>query len=212
MTARTSPRSPLAMRLALTTAALALALAGCAKPPPPRAWLSLPTLPVAPERSSPAGALSADAVTWIVQRVRVPEYLQSTQVRFRDAPHVLAEWPNVRWAERLEVNLGRHLSQHLSAAMPPGTVCEAPCRPSATPGSVWVSYQALDYVRAQREVVALVQWERVVPGQPPVAQQWQLREPVAVDSPSGQADAMGRLNQALARRIAATLTGAQAPN
>jgi uncharacterized lipoprotein YmbA len=62
--------------------------------------------------------LSADAVTWIVQRVRVPEYLQSTQVRFRDAPHVLAEWPNVRWAERLEVNLGRHLSQHLSAAMP----------------------------------------------------------------------------------------------
>jgi len=202
------------MKASLCAAAVAGAalLAGCTTPAPPMSWLSLPVLTPPDAAADAPQAMAAGELTWVVQRVRVPEYLQSAQVRYRDAPQRLTDWPEVRWAERLEVNLSRHLTQSLAAALPAGMVCEAPCRPAGAPGSVWVSYQTLDYLRPQRQVVAVVLWERVLPGRPPVTQQWQLTEPVEADSPDGQAEAMARINRAVARRMAAVLRGVQPPN
>lgn len=199
-------------------AACTAVLAGCTTPAPPMSWLSLPVLPPADAASAAhqaapvASAAAPGRPVWVVQRVRVPEYLQSAQVRYRDAPQRLIDWPEVRWAERLEVNLSRHLAQSLAAALPPGAVCEAPCHPVGTPGSIWVTFQALDYVRPQRQVVALVRWERLGAGSPSLTQQWQWSEPVESDTPDGQAEAMARVNRALATHLATVLRGVQPLN
>ena len=93
--------------------ALCVALVGCASAPQERRWLSLPldappsaAAPTSAPVSSVAAASAARATPQIrLQRVQIPEYLQSNRVRFRDSAATLAEWPGVRWAERLEIGL-----------------------------------------------------------------------------------------------------------
>lgn len=114
--------------------ALCVALVGCASAPQERRWLSLPldappsaAAPTSAPASSVAAASAARATPQIrLQRVQIPEYLQSNRVRFRDSAATLAEWPGVRWAERPEIGLTRHLGLQLAELGQAGWICADP--------------------------------------------------------------------------------------
>jgi uncharacterized lipoprotein YmbA len=191
------------------TAMAAAMLAGCGSAPTaPTVWLALPAVTTtAAQASAPssAEAPARQAPTVVVQRLRVPEYLQTTALRYRDGEHSFAEWPQARWAERVEVNLTRHLAQSLQAQRPAWRWCEAPCS-QAGAGSVQVSYQSLEIQRAAREVVAVVQWQLNLPGHdagPPMNWQgvWQHRQAVQGDTPQAQVAALAALNTALSQAL-----------
>lgn len=187
----------------------AVVLAGCGSAPTaPTVWLALPavTAPAA-QASAPSSAEphARQAPTVVVQRLRVPEYLQTTALRYRDGEHSFAEWPQARWAERVEVNLTRHLAQSLQAQRPTWRWCEAPCS-QAGAGSVQVSYQSLEIQGAAREVVAVVQWQLNLPGHdagPPMNWQgvWQHRQAIEGDAPQAQVAALAALNTALSQAL-----------
>jgi uncharacterized lipoprotein YmbA len=117
---------------------VAATLAGCASAPPERTWLSLPL-----ETSSASPTTVASAPNGITApvprgtpqlrllRVQIPEYLQSNRVRFRDSATTLAEWSGVRWAERIEMGLTRHLGAQLNGVAGTGAVCEDTCNAQA---------------------------------------------------------------------------------
>ncbi|WP_374320107.1 membrane integrity-associated transporter subunit PqiC [Aquabacterium sp.] len=190
------------MRRPLLCLLLPLALAGCASAPPATTLLALPSL------SAPTTSTTAPATPlWAVRRVKIPEYLQATQVRYRDTDSTLAEWPQARWAERLEIGLSRHLLQSLQAQLGTGAVCESVCSTSADGGELVVDYLSLDYRPATGMLQAQVSW-RLIPaaaGKAPRSGQLQLSEAVNPASAAGQAAAMGRLNAALAQQLAALM-------
>ncbi|MFN3618335.1 MAG: membrane integrity-associated transporter subunit PqiC [Aquabacterium sp.] len=191
------------------TAMAAAMLTGCGSAPTgPTVWLALPAVTAtAAQASAPSSAErhARQAPTVVVQRLRVPEYLQTTALRYRDGEHSFAEWPQARWAERVEVNLTRHLTQSLQAQRPAWRWCEAPCS-QAGAGSVQVSYQSLEIQRAAREVVAVVQWQLNLPGHdagPPMSWQgvWQHRQVIEGDAPQAQVAALAALNTALSQAL-----------
>lgn len=210
--------------LTLIGAAMAAAmLAGCGSTPPaPTVWLAAPAVTAtAAQTTAPLSAdanARHDAPTVVVQRLRVPEYLQTTALRYRDGEHSFAEWPQARWAERVEVNLTRHLAQSLQAQRPAWRWCEAPCSQPGS-GSVQVAYQSLEIQRAAREVVAVVHWQISPPGleaasghprsgsgqgpvQGPWQGLWQQRQPITGDTPQAQVAALAAINAALAQALA----------
>ena len=209
--------------LTLIGAAMAAAmLAGCGSTPPaPTVWLAVPAVTaIAAQTTAPlsADANARHAPTVVVQRLRVPEYLQTTALRYRDGEHSFAEWPHARWAERVEVNLTRHLAQSLQAQRSAWRWCEAPCNHPGS-GSVQVAYQSLEIQRAAREVVAVVHWQISPPGleaasghprsgsgqgpvQGPWQGQWQHRQPITGDTPQAQVAALAAINAALAQALA----------
>ena len=194
--------------------ALLMALAGCGSTQPERTWLSLPlelgspststTAPTALTPTPPSRALPPIRLL----RVQIPEYLQSNHVRYRDSASTLAEWPGVRWAERLEMALTRQLGLQLHELGEAGWICEDPCHTQSEGGNLQVSYAAMDFDRAQARLHARALWTlSPAPGSAGTLQQGQLRlsEAVREDSPAGQAAAMAQVNAAVARNIAQQL-------
>ena len=199
--------------------ALGVTLAGCASKPPERSWLSLPlsvspvTLPSGATGSAspePAATMPAPRGTPQLRllRVQIPEHLQSNRVRFRDSAATLAEWPGVRWAERVEIGLTRHLAAQLNGLVGAGAVCEDACPVTPSVGHLQVSFVVLDFDRSQARLHAQVNWALTpTPGSASTPRQGQVRwtEPVQEDSPAGQAAAMARANAAVARELAQQL-------
>ena len=194
--------------------ALLMALAGCGSTQPERTWLSLPLELGAPSTSTTATtALTPTPPSRALPpirllRVQIPEYLQSNHVRYRDSASTLAEWPGVRWAERLEMALTRQLGLQLHELGEAGWICEDPCHTQSEGGNLQVSYAALDFDRAQARLHARALWTlSPAPGSAGTLQQGQLRlsEAVREDSPAGQAAAMAQVNAAVARNIAQQL-------
>ena len=207
-----SMKGPLARSVAASVVVL-IALAGCASAPPDRSWLSLPLELGNPSTgttaASTAAALSTKAAAPIrLLRVQIPEYLQSNHVRYRDSASTLAEWPGVRWAERLEMGLTRHLGLQLHELGEAGWICDEPCHSQPEGGNLQVSYAALDFDRTQARLHAYALWTLTpAPGSASATHQGQLRlsEVVREDSPAGQAAAMAQVNAAVARGIAQQL-------
>lgn len=194
--------------------ALLMALAGCGSTQPERTWLSLPLELGAPSTSTTATtALTPTPPSRALPpirllRVQIPEYLQSNHVRYRDSASTLAEWPGVRWAERLEMALTRQLGLQLHELGEAGWICEDPCHTQSEGGNLQVSYAAMDFDRAQARLHARALWTlSPAPGSAGTLQQGQLRlsEAVREDSPAGQAAAMAQVNAAVARSIAQQL-------
>lgn len=191
-------------------------LTGCASAPPERSWLSLPI--ESSVVSTPAAASAPTGITppaprgtplFRLVRVQIPEYLQSNRVRFRDSASTLAEWSGVRWAERIEIGLTRHLAAQLNGLAGPGAVCEDACNATPTGGNLQVSFVVLDHDRPQARLHAQVNWALTpTPGSVNTPRQGQARwtEPVQEDSPAGQAAAMARVNAAIARELAQQLS------
>ena len=156
-----------------------------------------------------AAASDARATPQIrLQRVQIPEYLQSNRVRFRDSAATLAEWPGVRWAERLEIGLTRHLGLQLAELGQAGWICADPCSTVPAGGSLQLNYVMLDHDRPAARLHALAQWTLIPPpGSASAPRQGQRRwsEAVLEDTPAGQAAAMARVNAAIARDIAQQL-------
>ena len=201
-----SHAAPAVWRTALTVA-LAVSLAGCASPPPERTWLSLPQALSAGAATASSPSPRATPLLRLV-RVQVPEYLQSNRVRYRDSAATLAEWPGVRWAERIEIGLTRHLSAQLNEQLGAGSVCDDACNAVPEAGNLQVSYAALDHDRPRSQLQAQVIWTLTPsPGSASSPRQGQVsvNEAVQDNSPAGQAAAMAQVSTAVARDIAQQL-------
>lgn len=199
----------------VTLAALAIGLlAGCASPPPPT-LLSLPlpqpagTTAAAAAPAASASAPAAAPLVLAVRRVQLPEYLQADPVRYRVEGGVLAEWPGVVWAERLEIGLTRHLAMRLRQALPGWVVCEGGCAGAAPGHTIVVELAPLDYVRPTGTLQAEARW-RVAGG--PAGRQQILQAgarsfslPVEPDSPAGQAAAMGAVVEGVTQELRSAL-------
>lgn len=191
------------------------ALAGCVSAPPERSWLSLPvesSVVGAPTAVSASVSVTTPAPRSTPQirllRVQIPEYLQSNRVRYRDSATTLAEWPGVRWAERVEIGLTRHLSAQLNGVVGAGAVCEDACHVTPSVGNLQVSFVVLDLDRPQARLHAQVNWALTpTPGSASAPRQGLVRwtETVQEDNPAGQAAAMARVNAAVARELAQQL-------
>jgi uncharacterized lipoprotein YmbA len=213
--------------------ALMLSVAGCGSKPPTH-WLALP-LPrdVAPAASAdsvaaqaPADSLESRRVL-VVRRVNVPEYLQTNSVRFRQSDSLLAEWPDVLWADRLEVGLTEHLVMRLRKQLPQWTVCERQCPPLASGITLHLEFAPFDYVRPARELRAEARWQlsqrdkgagQSDKAAPASMQTHRISEGmkgfalrVDSDSAAGQVAAMGALLDELATDLAKAAQGWQGP-
>lgn len=227
-----SPCSPPARQLRglalLLVIAAAMLLGACGSKPPMR-WVALP-LPTAAPTAGPAvstfgtGAGSSSTPVLTVRRIDVPEYLQSSSVRYRERDSVLAEWPDVRWADRVEVGLTEHLLMRLRQRLPGWMVCDRQCPASSDALTAHVALAPLDYVRPARELQAQARWQlswrdRSAPAGAadrhlPMMQHSQqamraFALPVSRDDAEGQAQAMGRLLDELAAEMAATILAAR---
>lgn len=68
-----------------------------------------------PQAEAVAGSVDHGASGWQVQRVRVPEYLDSYDVQLRTDDYVLTRMANAKWAERLPMAMTRLLQQTIDA-------------------------------------------------------------------------------------------------
>lgn len=182
-------------------------LTGCGHPPHGLTLLALPIDPPDTPVATPTTAQVSTpvAATIVLRRVHIPEYLQSNHVRFRTSAETLSEWPDTRWAERLEVSLTRHLRLQLGSLWPAGVLCDTHCPDSARTASLQVNYQTLDYLRPRGVMQAQVSWSLTPPSGATLAARqgrFSLSEPVSTDNAAGQAAAMARLNAQLAQHVA----------
>ncbi len=232
----TATIKPLALVLALSAT-----LAGCGSRPPTH-WLALPwpggAAQAAPSTASaqPMGRQGDPAETLgisgrpvlAVRRIDVPEYLQSGSVRYRQSNSLLAEWPDVRWADRLEVALTDHLVARLRERLPGWTVCERHCPLDPGMLTLNVAFAPMDYVRPARQLQAQARWQfsqrdrrspaagkaDIAQARPDVptritragAKAYAL--PVGRDDPSGHAAALAGLLDELAAQLTSELAGA----
>jgi len=106
----------------LSTMALALsALAACSSTGPP------PKLYVLGDVASPrSDAVSQPAAVAEVKRVRLPDYLDTTDIVSRGAGGLIVTSQSGRWAERLSINVTRAFAQSLQARVPQLAVTTAP--------------------------------------------------------------------------------------
>lgn len=227
-------KRPAAALAGLAAAATVAGLTACASTPPPR-LLSLPLPPASPREAPSLQAIGSPAAAPLqvlaVRRINIPDYLHSDKVRFRASDSVLAEWPGVAWAERLDTSMTEHLVLRLRQALPGWTVCERACPPTAVSMSLTVDLMPLDYVRADGELRALARWQ-LVPRQldarakavqadttgngpgtnasQPSSGERSLKLPVKPDNAEGQASAIAQVLEALTQDIATGLrqTGA----
>jgi uncharacterized lipoprotein YmbA len=116
---------------------LLLCLAACSSTPPPRIYLLTPPLPSAAPAPSPV--LPVPRI--VMSRVRVPDYLDTTDILLRDGTREVKVSETGRWGERLSHGLTRALAADLGARLPGalGTF-----DPSSTQRQVQVSVDALD--------------------------------------------------------------------
>lgn len=196
-----TPRVCLALGLTLSL------LSGCGHRPHGLTLLALPIDQPDTHVAAPTTALASTSATGpiVLRRVHIPEYLQSNHVRFRNSAETLSEWPDTRWAERLEVSLTRHLHKQLGSLLPAGVLCDTHCPDTASAATLQVNYQTLDYLRPRGLLQAQVSWSLTPPpGTTLPARQghFSLSEPVSIDSAAGQAAAMARLNARLVQQVA----------
>jgi uncharacterized lipoprotein YmbA len=195
-------------------------LTGCASSPAAR-LLSLP-LPTQATPGEADAALPHEATmppcgqpatsrVLSVRRINIPEYLQTSKVRFRQADSVMGEWPNTAWAERLEVGLSDHLIMRLRLALPGWTVCDRSCPSAASAASASIltlDLAPLDYVRAQNQLRAEARWQldapsdKGHPGRHMTRSSRAIAIPVQPDSAPGHAAALGKVLDELTQDIA----------
>ena len=97
------------LRLPQPSPFLALLVLGCAATPPPRVYLlSPPAQNLAEPR---AGAVQLKSVI-------LPDYLDTTDMMLRIAPHEVQVSATAQWAERLSAGITRALRADLTARMP----------------------------------------------------------------------------------------------
>ncbi|MFZ4550978.1 MAG: PqiC family protein [Aquabacterium sp.] len=178
-----------------------IALSGCARQSAPGiTLLSLP-LPADAANHRTMRTLHPD---WAVARIEVPEYLQTNRVRFREGPATLSEWPQVRWAERIEVGLTRQLTRALSHQL---AVCEAPCSqsPAAPTRTLHIRFDELDAQQETHSVRASVVWwvSEIDLARTPALTRLTLNEPLPALSAEAYAAALSRLTVRLAEQISA---------
>lgn len=181
-------------------ALLALSLGACASNGPPPVLLTLP----AGTSPTPAPAPSATSGTLVVRRVTVPEYLQSRRVRYRADASTLQAWPEVSWAERLEVGVTREFAAALRRALPGWTICEGTCASGHAELSLQVDVRPLDFVRADKALQAGARWSLSPASMTsaPYSGHLDARIPVQADTPQGHALAISEFLQALAKTVA----------
>lgn len=195
----TSLRQAPGRRIALASLCAATLLVGCASAPDPR-LLSLPL----PADLGQTQVADTHAVL-VVRRVSIPEYLQTNRVRYRAADSILAEWPDVVWAERLESGLTDHLLMRLRARLPGWTVCERACPPAATAYVLALDLSPLDHIRSAGELRAQARWQitsRADGGKAALNGAQALVLPVATDSAESQAVTMGHMLDVIADDMA----------
>jgi uncharacterized lipoprotein YmbA len=187
--------------LALTLTS-ALLLGGCAGNGPPPVLLTLPAGPAVSTAAPPTPAVARG--TLVVRRVAIPEYLQTRRVRYRADASTLQEWPQVSWAERLEVGVTRELAAALRRALPDWTICEGSCPDGQAQLSLQLDLRPLDLVRAEAALHASARWSlsQTSAAALSVPEQFDARIPVKADSPQGHAEAISAFLQALATKVA----------
>jgi len=114
-----------------------LCLAACSSTPPLRIYLLTPPLPSAAPATSPV--LPVGRI--VMSRVRVPDYLDTTDILLRDGTREVKVSETGRWGERLSHGLTRALAADLGARLP-GALDTFD--PSSTQRQVQVNVDALD--------------------------------------------------------------------
>ena len=182
-------------------ALLALSLGACASNGPPPVLLTLP----AGTSPTPAPLPSAtNGTTLVLRRVTVPEYLQSRRVRYRADASTLQAWPEVSWAERLEVGVTREFAAALRRALPGWTICEGTCASGHAELSLQLDVRPLDFVRADKALHAGARWSlsHASTTSAPYNGHLDARIPAHADTPQGHALAISQFLQALAKTVA----------
>jgi uncharacterized lipoprotein YmbA len=195
-------------------------LMGCQSRPPNH----LLTLPLPAATSQPwAARLPAgrapDAPVLAVRRVGLPEHHQDSQVRYREGASTVAHWPDVNWADRLDVTLTEHLAMRLRGALPGWTVCVRTCPTTAPTLVLRVDLSPFDVQMPEAMLRAGVHWwldapsRAAAPVNPGVASprlDGQGRAvhtiPVQPRTPAGQAAAMATVLDRLSAEVADALT------
>lgn len=208
------PLSALPLQLTLA-AVLAALLPGCASTPAPTTLLALP--PVALPARAPADAASAPRAplrVLVVRRVEIPEYLQARAVRYRLDETRLEAWPQVAWAERLEVAMTRSIVDGLRQRLHGWAVCEGSCTNLKQDVSLTVDFGVLDFYAQGPKLDARARWVLRTSEEPPKLSsgRWQAPADLLVGGGmSGQAAAFGAAAQAVAADIAAQLERSALP-
>lgn len=195
-------------------------LAGCQSGPTP----TLLTLPLPASAPGPWAARlpsghAPDAPVLVVRRVGLPEHHQDRQVRYREGASTVSHWPDVSWADRLDVTLTEHLAMRLRAALPGWTVCVRTCPATAPALVLRVDLSPFDVLMPEGQLHAGVHWWLDAPNgrdtRPPSGPtstrfdgQGGQRQviPVVPLGPSGHAVAMARVLDHLSAEVADAVT------
>jgi len=144
-------------RLRWTLLLVGLISAGCisldAKPDPSR-FFALASLPQIKERNSPPGT---DALTLGIGPVKIPGYLDRQQLVTRVSQNRFAVAENDRWAEPLDENFSRVLSQNLSILLQTDRIVAYPWERSQQP-AYQVQVEVLRFEPNAEQLVEL--WAR----------------------------------------------------
>jgi len=93
---------------------LLICLVACASAPPLHTYLLTPPLRAA--APAPMTALPTERI--VIHRVRIPDYLDTTDILLRDGSHELKVSATGQWGERLSRGLTRALAADLGDRMP----------------------------------------------------------------------------------------------
>jgi uncharacterized lipoprotein YmbA len=180
-----------------------LCLAACGSTPPIRIYLLTPPLQSA--ASEPSPVVPVDRI--VMSRVRVPDYLDTTDILLRDGTRAVKVSETGRWGERLSHALTRALAADLGARLP-GALDTFD--PSSTQRQVQVNVDALDLWPDGRCAMTAT-WTIVDPAAPRAVANGTGRFAAAPDgsSPDGAdgrlVDSMAHAVGALADAIAASI-------
>jgi len=195
-------------RRTLALAGLLAALAACAADVPRQVYvLSNPATPV-------AGVSAASAAPTVqLQRVLVPDYLDTTEIRLRVGAHELRSSSTGRWGERLSIGVTRALRADLSARLPMDMVLPAyPADRSAL--QILATIETFD-VWPDGRCVLVATWTLVSKGGGTTAAATRVTITLPAAAPERVSDAMLVAQMAaaldkLADRMAASVTGSGA--
>jgi len=168
---------------------LAAALTGCASPTAP-VLLVLPSTETA-AHEPPTTTFARRVLA--LRRTELPEYLLAHRVRYRSDDSTLAEWPNVNWAERIEVSVAREFNHTLRQRLAGWQVCEANCSEQSSALALQVKLTSMDYVRSEQRLKGEVRLSLWSADRPARLLHTQVRAYVVDgdgDTPQAQARAM----------------------
>lgn len=211
---------------ALTSCATASALLmGCTTSAPPPQLIALPALntlnqdkpadgprpfgPQVQKATTPSRPAPAQTRWLQLARLAIPEYWQSSTIRYRQADNAVVEvWPQAQWAERLEVGLTRTLhSALLSAAPSPWQLCTQVCGDTQQrPYRLLVDLAPMDYDRQARLLHTTATWSlSTATGRILLSGTQRIDTLSTHDSAQGQAQALAGMTQTLANGIVDSL-------